>query len=59
MSDIELLRHPDGTLTNFSRHHTVNGKRGHGGLVVYEGEAKEVMELVLKHSEPEHTKSER
>lgn len=45
----ELIRRPDGTLTNFSRHDTANGKRGQGGLVVYEGEAKEVMEMVLKY----------
>lgn len=48
--EIALLRHPDGTLTSFSRHYTVNGRRGTGGLVVYKGEAREVMELVLKYS---------
>lgn len=46
----ELIRRADGTLTNFSRHDIVNGKRGQGGLVVYEGEAKEVMEMILKYS---------
>lgn len=48
---IEIVRYPDGTLTNFSRHHTINGKRGYGGLVIYVGEAAEVMKLVLKYSD--------
>lgn len=48
--EIMLQRMPDGSLIDWGRHVTVNGKRGHGGARVYMGEAAEVMKLVIKHS---------
>lgn len=42
---------PDGTLMDWGRYATVNGRRGTGGAVRYCGEAAEVMKLVLLHTD--------
>lgn len=49
--EIALIRLPDGSLTNHHRNAVIKGQRGQGGAYHYYGEALEVMNLVLKHTE--------
>jgi hypothetical protein len=50
MMENKFVYHPDGSMTNFSRDIAINGRRGEGGTVSYYGEARKVIELVLKHA---------